>query len=117
MNLLVIIYMKRHVTDTIKHFGQQASSTFVFCRVSCSSKNRVSNFILIKVVTNSNLTRLLSAQKNKHVKRKKERKKCIQVRSSNLSQTLNHFYISFCLMVLTSSTTLVGGHKRSLQLH
>ena len=55
MSLLVKIYMKRHD----RHFEQQISSTLVFCLVFCSSKNQVPYFILIKAVTDSNLTRLL----------------------------------------------------------
>ena len=59
------------MTDTMKHFEQQTSSTLcsVFkCLVSCSSKNQVPYF---KAVTDSNLTRLLLRKK----KKKKEKKK------------------------------------------
>ena len=64
MNLLVKIYIK-DMTDTIKHFEQQTSSTRVFCLVSCSSKNQVPYFI---AVTDSNLTRLLLRKKKKFKK-------------------------------------------------
>ena len=40
----------------------------VFCLVTCSSKNQVPYFILIKVVTNSNLKRLLLKKKKKKKK-------------------------------------------------
>ena len=50
------------MTDTMKHFEQQTSSTLVFCLISCSSKNQVPYF---KAVTDSNLTRLLLRKKKK----------------------------------------------------
>ena len=56
------------MTDTIKHFEQQISSTLVFCLVSRTSKNQVPYFIMKKVVTNSNLTRLLLREKKKKKK-------------------------------------------------
>ena len=47
------------MTDTIKNFEQQISSTL--CLVSCSSKNQVPHF---KAVTDSHLTRLLLRKKS-----------------------------------------------------
>ena len=73
MNLLVKIYIK-NMTDTIKHFEQQTSSTLVFCLLSCSSKNQVPYFILNKAVTDSNLTGLLLRKKKKR-KEKNGKKK------------------------------------------
>ena len=45
--------------DTMKYFVQQRSSTLVFFLASYSSIYQVPYFILNKVVTESNLTRLL----------------------------------------------------------
>ena len=77
MNLLVKVYMKRHDRHdkTLKttHFFNS-----VFCLVSCSSKNQVPYFILNKVVTDSNLKRLLlwkKKQTNKQNKKEKEKEK------------------------------------------
>ena len=58
-------YTRKDMTDTMKHFEQQTSSTLcsVFkCLVSCSAKNQVPYF---KAVTDSNLTLLLLRRKKK----------------------------------------------------
>ena len=74
MNLLVKVYMKRHDRHdkTLKttHFFNS-----VFCLVSCSSKNQVPYFILNKVVTDSNLKRLLLMKKQTNKQNKKEKEK------------------------------------------
>ena len=49
----------------LKHFEQQTSSTLYSVFYLCSSKNQVPYFILNKVVTDSNLTRLLLRKKKK----------------------------------------------------
>ena len=62
-------YTRKDMTDTVKHFVQQTSSTLcsVFkCLVSCSSKNQVPYF---KAVTDSNLTRLLLRREKKTLKK------------------------------------------------
>ena len=73
MNLLVIIYMKRHE----RHNITLCTTDFlisVFCLVSCSSINQVPYFILNKVVTYPNLTCLLLRKKNKQTKKQKQNK-------------------------------------------
>ena len=67
MNLLVKIYMKRHD----RHNKALCTTDFfnsVFCLVSCSSINQVPYFILNKVVTYPNLTRLLLRKKKMYSK-------------------------------------------------
>ena len=87
MNLFVKIYMKRHD----RHINTLWTTDFfnsVFCLVSCSSKNQVPYFILNKVVTDSNLTRLLlGGGGGTHLGR-------------NLSQALRHRFFFFSLIKL-----------------
>ena len=56
------------MTDTMKHFEQQTSSTLVFCLVSCSSKIK---FHISKVWRLKSDT--FAAQKKKKKKKKKKK--------------------------------------------
>ena len=64
MNLLVKINMKRHDRHNTTLWTTDFFNS-VFFLVPCSSKNQVPYFILKKVVTDSNLTRLLLNGKKK----------------------------------------------------
>ena len=104
------------MTDTIKHFERQTSSTLCSVLFLVHPKNQVPYFILNKVVTDSNLTHLLLRKKtNKQTKTKQNKqtkkfKKCIKVRSSNLSQALKHG-IFLALYTFSSSITSLVLYK------
>ena len=71
MNLLVKIYMKRRDKPNKTLCTTDFFNSVVFFLVSCSSINQVPYFILNKVVTDPNLTRLLLKKKKKKKKKKK----------------------------------------------
>ena len=82
------------MTDPIKHKWTTDFFNSVFHLVSCSSKNEVSYFKLNKVVTDSNLKRLLRKTKqnknnnNKTTKKNKQTNKQNKTKQ-NKKETLN----------------------------
>ena len=89
MNLLVKLYMKRHDRHN-KTLWTTDYFISMFCLVSCLSKNQVQYFILNKVVTDSNLTRLLLRKKTKQNKTKQTNKQQQQLNAFRSGLSICH---------------------------
>ena len=86
--------LSKYTWKDVRHNKTLCTTDFfnsVLCLVSCSSINQASYFILNKFVMDPNLICLLLGEK------KTLKKKCIYIRSSNLSQALRHRSFSFSL--------------------